>query len=72
MKEMIVKAGASLQEACQELVRVAPAFMLYNGNRVEAQAGENLDTVERRAGRILLEAAARHGDTKAQELVWLR
>jgi hypothetical protein len=40
LKEMEVAAGQNITRACELLIQQAPAFMIFNGVRVEARGGE--------------------------------
>jgi hypothetical protein len=45
MKEREVRPGARIYRECEELVAYAPAFMVFNGTRVEAHPGDTADAV---------------------------
>lgn len=47
LRELEVMAGENISRACEALAKAAPAFMVFNGTRVEAAAGDTPETLFR-------------------------
>lgn len=66
MKEMIVSSGERIDLACRRLATEAPAFMVFNGTRVEAGAGDTPDDIAKRwSDRRQADEAGREVGSKA-------
>ncbi len=66
MNEMKVYAGENITKACQKLVAAAPAWMEFNGVRVEARGGETPGDLEA-AWRRGMDAASAEHDRKRRD-----
>src|SRR5260370_844392 len=60
MKEVKLMAGCHIDRACAELAAAAPAFMVFNGTRVEAQPGESAADLQRKWSTDYERAAAEY------------
>lgn len=43
--ELVVSAGERVSDAAERLLAVAPAFMIFNGTRVNAYDFDSVDTI---------------------------
>lgn len=67
MTEMEVYAGENITKACQKLAAKAPAWMEFNGVRVEARGGESPGELEA-YWRGAMDAAAKESERKRREV----
>lgn len=68
MRQMNVRPGETLAEACKKLANCAPAFMVFNGLRVDAQIGDSAETLYGRYNEAWERRHEEHLKTKDVEL----
>jgi hypothetical protein len=67
--EMKVPPGFSPQAACKALVKLAPAFMLYNDTRVECKVGDTAEELLKRLTYMQCCYGAGQGDGRSREIL---
>jgi len=60
MREIDPGAGEHIDKACEKLVRAAPAFMVFNGVRVEAKVGDTAGDLHARWSEDMRLASEEH------------